>query len=68
MQPSPTKTFCIKICQRCRANWADERVALEPGDRLEIITARIAYCPSCADGFSEEIDRPTYKRTGKKIR
>ena len=73
MQPFPIKTISLRQCRRCKTTWSSEHEQLEPGDQINIAFVKIAYCPSCAEGFSEETDRPTYeqrsgKRTGKRIR
>ena len=65
----PIKTISLKQCRRCKTTWSSEREKLEPGDQINIVPITIAYCPACADGFAEEIDRPTYeRRTNKRIR
>lgn len=62
------KTIALKKCARCGLHWSAERILLEPGDQINLdASIRIVFCPSCSDGFSQEIDRPTYRRTGKKI-
>lgn len=49
--------------------WSSEREQLEPGDQINIVMVKIAYCPHCAEDFAEETDRPTYeRRSGKRIR
>lgn len=67
--PWPIKTVATKKCRRCKAVWADDKERLEPGDQLNFVEVKIAYCPACADSFAAESERPTYeRRTGKRIR
>lgn len=62
------KTIPLRKCRRCATTWSSEHEKLEPGDQVHIVIFTIAYCPSCADDFAEETDRPTYRRAGKRIR
>ena len=42
---------------------------MEPGDQINIVPVKIAYCPSCSESFAAELDRPTYERhDGKRIK
>jgi len=66
MQPFQIKTLMLRECRRCKTTWSSEREQLEPGDQINIEKVFIAYCPSCADSFAEELDRPTYQRQTKK--
>ena len=62
-------TITLRKCARCNSTWTTERAVLEPGTKINLDgQIKIAYCPACAEGFAAEIDRPTYNRTGKKIR
>jgi len=63
-----TKTIQIRQCRRCRATWAAEDVELKVQDQIQFVTVTVPHCPACGEGFAAEIDRPTYRRTGKKIR
>lgn len=60
------KTIALKQCVRCGSSWSTERIALEPHDKVEIVTVRIAYCPACSEGFAAEIDRPGYEKSTRK--
>ena len=65
----PIKTISLRQCRRCNETWNSESEKLEPGDKINIVIVKIAYCPACAEDFSAEIDRPTYRReSGKRIR
>ena len=69
VQPFPIKTITTKKCRRCKTVWADDKERIEPGDQLNFVEVKIAYCPACADSFAAESERPTYeRRTGKRIR
>jgi len=68
MQQFPIKTIALRICRNCKATWSDEKVQLNVADKVDIVKVTIAYCPACADDFTSTIDRPTYRRTGKKIK
>lgn len=68
MQPFPIKTITLRFCRRCKTTWSDERVQLEQADQVNIVKVTIAYCPVCAEDFSKETDRPTYRRGGKRLR
>lgn len=63
-----TKTVHIRQCRRCKSTWTGERIELEIQERIEFVTVIVAHCPACSDNFAKEIDRPTYNRTGKKLR
>ena len=62
------KTIQVRQCRRCQAVWAAEDVELKVQEQIQFVTITIAHCPACSEGFAKEIDRPTYRRTGKKIR
>ncbi len=68
MQKFSSKTLEIRKCRRCNTTWSAEDITLSVQDKLEILTITIAHCPVCSDSFASEIDRPTYKRTGKRIK
>lgn len=69
MQPFQIKTITLKECRRCKTTWNSEREQLDPGDQINIMKVFIAYCPSCAESFAAESDRPTYqRRPNKRIR
>ena len=68
MQKFPIKTISIKQCKRCDSQWITEKVSLEVHDQINIAIIKISYCPNCAEGWASEIDRPTYERTGKRIK
>lgn len=63
-----TKTVHIRQCRRCKSTWTGERIDLEVQERIEFITVTVAHCPVCSEKFSAEIDRPSYNKTGKRIR
>ncbi len=67
-QPYQIKTIPLRKCRRCGNTWSSEHDKLEPGDQINIVIVKIAYCPSCSDSFAEETDRPTYRREGKRIK
>lgn len=69
MQPFQIKTIALRQCSTCRTTWSSERETLEPGDQINIVIVKIAYCPVCAEDFAQQEGRPTYqRRTGKRIR
>lgn len=56
------KTITLKQCRRCTTTWSGESENIASGDQINVVTVKIAYCPSCADDFAKETDRPTYRR------
>jgi len=69
MQEFLIKTILLRKCRRCQTMWSGDHEQLEPGDQVNIVIVKIAYCLSCAESFAEETDRPTYeRRSGKHIR
>jgi hypothetical protein len=62
-----TKTIQIRKCRRCQSIWAAEPTTLDVQEQIVFMTVTIAHCPACSDSFAAEVDRPTYRRTGKKI-
>ncbi len=62
------KTISIKECGYCQSKWSGEKITLNLHDKIDFIVVKIAYCPACAEDFASEIDRPTYRREGKRIR
>lgn len=63
-----TKTIQIRQCRRCQATWAAEDIDLKVEDQIQFVTVTISHCPVCSEGFAKEIDRPSYRRVGKKIK
>jgi len=63
-----TKTIQIRQCRRCNSAWSAEDVELKVQDQIQFITLTVPHCPACSEGFAKEIDRPTYNRTGKRIK
>jgi NAD-dependent SIR2 family protein deacetylase len=61
------KTIQTRQCRRCTAVWAAEDVELRIQDQIQFVTVSVPHCPACSEGWAKEIDRPTYRRTGKKF-
>jgi len=68
MQNFQIKTIQIRDCRRCKTTWAAEAITLEVEDQVNFVRVTIAHCPACSESFAAEIDRPTYRRTGKRVK
>jgi len=68
MQKFSSKTLELRKCRRCDTIWSAEDITLNVQDKLELLIITIAHCPVCSQGFAAEIDRPSYKRVGKRLK
>lgn len=67
MQNFSIKTINIRNCRRCGSVWCGENIDLKVKDQIQFITITIPHCPVCSEDFAAEVDRPGYRRTGKRI-
>lgn len=63
-----TKTVQIRQCRRCKSLWSGEHVELKVQEQIQFITVTVPHCPVCSEGFAAEIDRPSYRRSGKRVK